>query len=133
MIHKLVLVAHKLVLVIHKLVQQLSKLILEIPKMVMILPKMVPEVSKVVCSKPKTSDEVSRQVSTSIEVSKEDTEVCLNGCLCNSYQGCMYCRSNQLRVKRNIPVVEELVLHEVSRNIDHETSMSVGTKGTQKS
>jgi hypothetical protein len=33
---------------------------------------MVPEVSKVVCSKPKTSDEVSRQVSTSIEVSKED-------------------------------------------------------------
>ncbi len=120
-----------MILVLPKMVIILPKMVLELSKMVMILPKMVPEVSKVVSSKPKTSDEVSRQASTSIEVSKEDTEVCLNGCWCNSYQGCMYCRSNQLRVKLNIPVVEELVLHEVSRNIDHETSI-VGTKGTQK-
>ena len=46
------------------------------------------EVSKVVCSKPKTCDEVSIQVSTSTEVSKEDTEVCLIECWCRSYQGC---------------------------------------------
>ena len=66
------------------------------------------EVSKVVCSKPKTSDQVSRQVSTSIDVSKDDTEVCLIGCWCRFYQGCRYCSSNQLKVKTKIPVVEGL-------------------------
>ena len=30
------------------------------------------------------------------------------GCWCNSYQGCRYCWSNQLKVKLNVPVVEEL-------------------------